>query len=67
MGIAFAYFGSYLPHANLWNVPSFFNFVTLFMTLRTYRMNDLHALAVAGRSLANSFKVRNEEALLFFL
>jgi hypothetical protein len=57
MGIVLTYFGSYLPHAKLWGFPSFYTFVTLVTSLRSYRMNEFNALSMAGRALAKKFKV----------
>jgi hypothetical protein len=63
MGVLLTYCASYLPYINLWAFPSLYNFVAVWTFLRSYLMNDLHALAVAGRVLANKFKVSNEEAI----
>jgi hypothetical protein len=65
LGLALTYFSSYLPHAKLWGFPSFYTFVTLCTSLRSYQMNNFNALAVAGSALAKKFKVWSEEAVVF--
>jgi hypothetical protein len=64
MAVVLTYFGFYLPYASIWELPSLYTFVALRMCLRSYLMNDLRALAVAGRALHDKFQVCNEEASL---